>query len=65
MLIGADLPQLLIHKEYKAGNEKEPYAVRTKLGWVLIGGKSCTLQQSVTNNVYLVHSIDKINLQQF
>ena len=65
MLIGADTPQLLIQKEYKAGKENEPYAVHTKPGWVLMGGKPNKLEKSVTNDVCLVHSIDEINLEQF
>ena len=65
VLIGADKPQLLIHEEYKAGKENEPYAVRTKLDLVLMGGESSKLEKSVANNVCLVHSIDKINLEQF
>ena len=57
--------QLLIHEEYEAGKENEPYAVRAKLGWVLMGGKSSKSEKSVTSNVCLVHSIDEINLEQF
>ena len=61
MLIGADMSLLLIHEEYEAGKENEPYAVCTKLCWVLIGGKSSKLEKSVTNNVCLVG----INLERF
>ena len=55
------MPQLLIHEEYKAEKENEPYAVRTKLGWILMGGKSSKLEKLVMNNVCLVHSIEEIN----
>ena len=65
VLIGADMPKLLIHKEYKAEKENEPYAVRTKLGCVLTGGKSSKSEKSVTNNACRVHSIDEVNLEQF
>ena len=65
VLIGTDMRQLLIHQEYEAGKENEPYAVRAELGWVLIGSKSSKSEKSVTNNVCLVHSIDEINLEQF
>ena len=64
-LSGADMPQLLIREQYKARKENDPFAVRAKLGWVLMGGKSGKLEKSVTNNVCLVHSIDEINLKQF
>ena len=59
------MPQLLIHEGYKSGKENEPYAVRTKLGWVLTGLKSSKVEKSIMNNVCLVHSIDEINLEQF
>ena len=65
VLIGVDMPQLLIHEGYKSGKENEPYAVRTKLGWVLTGLKSSKVEKSIMNNVCLVHSIDEINLEQF
>ena len=65
VLISAKMAHLLIHEEYKAGKENEPYTVGTKLGWVLIAGKSSKLEKSVTNNVCLVYSIDEINLEQF
>ena len=59
------MPKLLIHEEYKAGKKNESQAVHTKLGWVLIGSKSSKSEKSVTNNTFLVHSIDEINLEQF
>ena len=58
------MPQLLIHEEYKAGKKNELYAIRTKLGWALMGSKSSKLDKSVMNNVCLVYSIDEINLEQ-
>ena len=58
VLIGADMPKLLIHEEYKAEKENE-------LGCVLTGGKLSKSEKSVTNNACRVHSIDEINLEQF
>ena len=58
------MSQLLIPEECKAGKDNEPYAVQTKLGLVLMGGKSSKLENSVTN-ICQVHSMDAINLEQF
>ena len=55
VLTGADMPQLLIHEEYKTGKGNEPYGVCTEVGWVLMGGKSSKLEQSIVKNVCLVH----------
>ena len=40
ILIGADLPEAVLHLEFRMGGAKEPIAVRTLLGWALFGGKS-------------------------
>ena len=42
ILIGADMPELLFHLDFRRGELSEPSAVKTKLGWVLFGGKSQT-----------------------
>ena len=39
VLIGADHPELLLHQEFKKGKPGGPVAVKTKLGWILMGGK--------------------------
>ncbi|XP_066922770.1 uncharacterized protein [Clytia hemisphaerica] len=41
ILIGADVPEALLHLEFiKGESSKEPIAVRTLLGWTIFGGKS-------------------------
>ena len=37
LLIGMDHAELLMPKEMRTGGEREPYAIRTKLGWVARG----------------------------
>ena len=37
MVIGQDVPQAIMPLEIRRGRDQEPYAVRTKLGWVLNG----------------------------
>ena len=39
LIIGADMPEFHLHLEYKNGNPGEPIGIKTKLGWVLFGGK--------------------------
>ena len=39
ILIGAGFPNLILHSEIRHGKDTEPYALKTKLGWVLLGGK--------------------------
>ena len=46
-LIGTDFPKVLLNFAFSCGRDHEPYAVRTKLGWVLMGGK--TLKRKTVN----------------
>ena len=41
-MIGADYPHLHISQDVQIGNDDEPIAISTPLGWVLLGGKSIT-----------------------
>ena len=38
LLIGADHPLIHLYTEIRSGNNNEPVALKTKLGWVLMGG---------------------------
>ena len=38
LLIGTDHADLLLHKDIRQGQYGEPTAVKTTLGWVLMGG---------------------------
>jgi len=40
VLIGTDHSHLLVHHDFKIGEDHEPCAVETKLGWVLMGGRT-------------------------
>ena len=40
ILIGADLPHLHTSHDVISGNQNEPIAMLTKLGWVLLGGNN-------------------------
>ena len=37
MLIGANVPEAQVHEEFRRGRSGEPYAVRTVLGWAVLG----------------------------
>ena len=37
MLIGANVPESQLHEECRKGRSGEPYAVRTMLGWAVLG----------------------------
>jgi len=52
-LIGADMPELLLHLDYRKGTGNEPMAIRTKLGWVLFGGgaSSNSISESLHQSV--------------
>ena len=39
VLIVSDHAELLLHQEFKIGKQGDPVAVKTKLGWILMGGK--------------------------
>ena len=37
MLIGANIPEAQVHEEFRRGGSGEPHAVRTVLGWAVLG----------------------------
>ena len=37
MLIGANVPEAQVHEEFRRAGSGEPYAVRTVLGWAVLG----------------------------
>ena len=61
VLIGADLPELHISNEVRRGGHNQPIAISTKLGWVLMGGKSS--YQAKINSNFL--NIDSCTLENF
>ena len=44
LVIGADLPELVLHEKYVAAKWGKPYAIKTKLGWVVMGGSKSNLK---------------------
>ena len=39
ILIGADNPMLHLYTDIRVGNDNEPVALKTKLGWVIFWGR--------------------------
>ena len=62
-MIGSDHPELLLHQELKIGKPGDPVAVKTKLGWMLIGGKPQLVNRSQCN--YLSKDNISQNLEKF
>lgn len=62
VLIGADHPELHLHQEFKTGNPGDPVAVKTKLGWMLMGGKR--KENNINCNHLSKNSISE-NLERF
>ena len=39
LLVGTDFAHLFLDRDFKSGESHQPFAVKTLLGWVLMGGK--------------------------
>ena len=50
LIIGTDFPKLLLNQECREGKHFKPYAIKTYLGWVLMGGNK-RLNTSVNSNL--------------
>ena len=50
LVIGADFPELVLHEKQIPGKSGEPYAIKTKLGWALMGGSKSNLKNAVESN---------------
>ena len=49
VLIGLHHPELFLLQEFKIGKQGDPVAVKTKLGWMLMGGKQQLVNRSQCN----------------
>ena len=58
LIIGADFPELQIHFDFRQGDPCEPYAVKTKLGWTIMGGKNKSSQLN-SNNINTSFNIEQ------
>ena len=64
ILIGADHPNLYLYTEIKSGNNNEPIALHTTLGWVLFERNQSTRTCSLINKLALNTSTDNL-IQKF
>ena len=60
VLIGADMPQLHLQEDTRIGETNDPIAVKTALGWVLMGGEN-SVHKINTNRLV---TNENINLDQ-
>ena len=49
LLIGTDHANVLLHRDFRQGQNGEPTAVKTTLGWVLMGGSKGKGENSSCN----------------
>ena len=59
LLVGTDFAHLFLDRDFKSGESHQPFAVKTLLGWVLMGGKG---QSKNLNSNFINTSFD---LEQF
>ena len=65
MLIGANVPEAQVHEECRRGRSGEPYAVRTVLGWAVLGPVNVANgSSSQVANVNFVKYGDELSDQQ-
>ena len=50
LVIGTDYSELVLHENHIAGKSGAPYAIKTKLGWVLMGGSKLNLKNAIELN---------------
>ena len=50
LVIRADFPELVLHEKHITGKSGEPYAIKTKLGWVLMSGSESNLKNATESN---------------
>ena len=61
ILIGTDMPTLHIGQEIRKGKSNEPIAIKTILGWVLMGKKSEKYHSCVTSNKLNLQNLDTLS----
>ena len=52
LLIGTDHANVLLHRDFRQGQNGEPTAVKTTLGWVLMGGSKGKGENSSCNYIF-------------
>ena len=60
LLIGTNYADLLIHRYFRAG-PRDPIAVKTVFGWMLVGGSKAISNNSISCNSLLNTTLESIN----
>ena len=65
LLIGADMPYLHISLDVVSGHKNNQIGVLTKLGWVIMGGKSTAHKKVSSNSIISSHNTLENTVQRF
>ena len=61
LLIGINYSDLLIHRDFRVGDPGDPIAVKTVLGWMLVGGSKLITKNSISCNSLLNTTLESLN----
>ena len=61
LLIGTNYADLLIHRDFRAGDPRDPIAVKTVLGWMLVGRSKLITRSSISCNSLLNATLESLN----
>ena len=61
LLIGTNYADLLIPRDFGVGNPGDPIAIKTVLGWMLVGGSKLITKNSISCNSLLNTKLESLN----
>ena len=61
LLTGTNDADSLIQREFRVGDQGDPIAVKTALGWVLVGGSKPIIKNSISCNSLLNTTLESLN----
>ena len=61
LLIGTNYAELRIHRDFRVGDLGDPIAVKTLVGWMLVGGSKFITKNSISYNSLLYTTRESLN----
>ena len=61
LLIGTNYADLLIHRYFRVSDPGDPIAVKTVLGWMLVGGSKVIIKNSISCSYLLNTKLESLN----
>ena len=61
LLIGTNFADSLIHGDFQVGDPGDPTALKTVLGWMLVGGDKVITNNSISCNSLLNTTLESLN----